>query len=72
MKTDKTNVIRDRYKLCAKCGNFSHFAEQQNFCMVCGAKFLSECPRCSEPILYPTAVYCPLCGENLVGIKSGK
>jgi rRNA maturation endonuclease Nob1 len=60
------HVKRDRYKLCPKCGNFSHFTEPQDFCMVCGTKFLTECFTCHEPIIYPTATFCPACGNRLV------
>jgi rRNA maturation endonuclease Nob1 len=60
------HVKRDRYKLCSNCGNFSHISEPQEFCMVCGTKFLMECWKCHEPILYPTATYCPACGNRLV------
>lgn len=61
-----TRVRRDRYKLCSNCSNFSHFTETQEYCVVCGTKFISECQRCREPILYPTATYCPACGGRLV------
>lgn len=66
MTIGTNQVKRDRYKLCSNCGNFSHFSEPQDFCMVCGTKFMSACWNCHEPILYPTARYCPACGGQLV------
>jgi predicted amidophosphoribosyltransferase len=59
-------VIKTRYKLCPSCRNFVVFSEDQVFCIVCGEKLLEECPTCSEPILYPTARFCQVCGTPLV------
>ncbi len=64
--TQSNQARRDRYKLCPNCSNFSHISEPQEFCMVCGTKFILECHECHEPILYPTAIYCPACGGKLV------
>ena len=33
-------VIKDRYRLCPKCGNFAHFSLEQFYCMVCGTKMI--------------------------------
>jgi hypothetical protein len=38
--------------------------EDVDYCGVCGEKLIDHCPRCHEPILYPTAKFCPLCGER--------
>jgi len=57
-------VIKDRYRLCPKCGNFAHFSLEQFYCVVCGTKMIEECKRCKEPIIYPTSKFCPICGEN--------
>ena len=54
----------DLYKLCPRCGNFSHINEKQNFCQVCGELLIDKCPHCREPIYYPTARFCPVCGER--------
>lgn len=55
-------VIRDRYAICPCCDYFSHSAEHVAYCILCGAKMSIECAECLEPILYPTAKYCPSCG----------
>jgi len=59
-------VPKDRYKLCPSCGNFARVEELQTFCMVCGNRMIHECPECHEPIIYPTARFCPVCGVMLV------
>ena len=61
-----TKVSKDRYKLCPSCGNFARVEEVQTFCMVCGERMIHECPNCHEPIIYPTARFCPVCGVMLV------
>jgi len=58
-------VVREKYKICMQCGNFSHFSENVEFCILCGFRLIDECPECREPILYPTALYCPVCGRAL-------
>ena len=63
---DNTRVTHERYRLCGQCGNFSDVSEGHTFCILCGAKLMEECPRCKEPIIYPTARFCPACGERLV------
>ncbi|MDL1894572.1 hypothetical protein FBQ87_17040 [Sphingobacteriales bacterium CHB3] len=63
---DRDVVVRSRYKLCPHCGNFSEFSAEHIFCIVCGVKLLEECKQCREPIIYPTARYCPACGTQLV------
>jgi len=62
--THEIKVTRDRYKLCPSCGNYSHFAEGQTYCIICGAKMICECADCLEPIIYPTAKHCPSCGTG--------
>ncbi|CUS96430.1 zinc ribbon domain-containing protein [Candidatus Chrysopegis kryptomonas] len=62
----KTKVLKDRYMLCPECGNFAHISLGQVYCIVCGAKMIDRCPRCEELIIYPTAKFCPVCGEKLV------
>lgn len=64
----KTRVERERYMLCPLCGNFSACAERLSFCLACGTKMIDACPRCHEPILYPTGKFCPMCGVKLVGV----
>jgi rRNA maturation endonuclease Nob1 len=66
---DTSRVVHDRYRLCGHCGNFSSASEPQTFCMLCGTKLIDACPRCKEPIVYPTARFCPACGERLVTIE---
>lgn len=57
-------ILKDRYRLCPNCGNFAHFSLRQFYCIVCGTKMIEECPKCKEPIIYPTAKFCPICGES--------
>lgn len=59
-------VERERFKLCPNCGNFVGFAEKDVFCIVCGSKYIDECPACREPILYPISRFCPACGGRLM------
>jgi len=59
-------VTKERYKLCPLCGNFAEFSRDQVFCILCGEQLLENCPACYEPILYPTARFCQLCGTALV------
>jgi len=61
-QTNRVNV--ERYKLCPNCGNFYSEMEDVDYCGVCGEKLIDHCPRCHEPILYPTSKFCPLCGER--------
>jgi hypothetical protein len=60
--TPGSKNTRDQYKLCPSCANFSHFAEDLTYCVLCGARLICECPECLKPILYPTAKHCPSCG----------
>ena len=62
----KTKVMKDRYRLCPECGNFSHVSLNHIYCTVCGTRLIDRCPGCEEPIIYPTAKFCPVCGEKLV------
>jgi predicted amidophosphoribosyltransferase len=63
---ESTHVVRERYRLCPSCGNFAGLSERQSYCMMCGATLIDKCPGCNEPILYPTARFCPLCGIPLI------
>jgi len=54
----------DYYKLCLKCGNFSHINENQIYCAVCGEKLIEACPKCGEKIKNPTAKFCVWCGNK--------
>ncbi len=54
----------DYYKLCTKCGNFSHINEKQIYCAICGDEFIENCPRCGERIKNPTAKFCVKCGNK--------
>jgi predicted amidophosphoribosyltransferase len=72
-KIYSTNEIaedaRERYKLCPGCWNFYPLTEDQIYCITCGEKLIEECSKCHTPIFYPTARFCPQCGEGykLVG-----
>lgn len=57
---------RDYYKLCPKCGNFSHIKENHIHCSVCGTKLIEECPNCKTKIENPTAQFCVRCGERII------
>lgn len=65
----RRQAVRDRYKLCPSCGNFSAYSSRGEFCIVCGEKLIDQCPHCREPILYPTAKFCPVCGTSLVSVN---
>ena len=69
---NKHQVVQERYKLCGHCGNFCGVAENQVYCIVCGEKLMEECPQCKEPIVYPTARFCPVCGKLLVQMQNLK
>jgi len=58
---------KDLYRLCPRCGNFVHISQPDVFCIVCGEKLITECRHCGEPIRYPTAKFCPVCGEGYGG-----
>jgi hypothetical protein len=55
-----------RYRMCPSCGHFCLIDEPQEYCMLCGTTMISECPECIEPLIYPTARFCPACGTQLV------
>ncbi len=57
----------ERYKLCPSCGNFADFNSNETYCILCGTKLLDACPECHAPIHYPTAKFCPSCGEKYDG-----
>jgi len=57
-------VLKDCYKICPKCGNFTNYLDKHNYCHICGSVFIDECPECKEPIIYPNSKYCPMCGRN--------
>ncbi len=59
------NVTDKRYKLCPSCGNFAEFSDKQVYCTICGEGLIAECQKCHEPILYPTARFCSVCGNGL-------
>ncbi|MBI3580006.1 MAG: zinc ribbon domain-containing protein [Ignavibacteriales bacterium] len=61
-----TNVSdnNNRYRLCPKCGNFSHVAEEQFFCILCGTKLIEACNQCGKPILHPQGRFCHHCGAT--------
>ena len=60
----KVKTIKTCYKLCPSCGNFTVSKDEDVFCIVCGEKLIDECPHCKEPIIYPTAKFCPVCGSG--------
>jgi predicted amidophosphoribosyltransferase len=60
----KVKTIKTCYKLCPACGNFTVVGGQDVFCIICGEKLIEECPNCKEPIIYPIAKYCPVCGTG--------
>lgn len=71
MKEFEENYVeKERYKLCSVCGNFVSLSEKDQFCVICGAKLIDECPNCREPILYPVARFCPSCGQRLVKLPT--
>ena len=75
-KTD-TKVLNEKfsngdyYKLCPKCGNFSHVKEKHIYCSVCGGKLIEECPKCGIKIHNPIAEYCSNCGNYILTKQKG-
>jgi len=63
---DAGKVLKHCYKLCPKCGNFTYFSDTNKFCHLCGTEYISKCPDCKEPIIYPNSEYCPTCGKRIV------
>jgi len=61
---EKNSLNKVGYRLCPKCGNFSHIEEEQNFCIACGEELIGECPNCRQAIIYPTAKFCFKCGRE--------
>ncbi len=68
----KKRITKDIYRLCPECGNFAHLSLGQIYCVNCGAKMIDRCFRCGEPIIYPTARFCPICGEGYLKDKRGE
>jgi hypothetical protein len=63
MLVDSETQGVNRYRLCPKCGNFSHVLEEQYFCILCGTKLIEQCTQCGTPILHPQGKYCHHCGN---------
>jgi hypothetical protein len=57
-------VLKDCYKICPKCGNFTNYLDSHKYCHICGTIFLDKCPKCKEPIIYPNSKFCPMCGVD--------
>jgi RNA polymerase subunit RPABC4/transcription elongation factor Spt4 len=51
------------YRYCSGCGSTTH--ENQNQCVWCGAKMISECSNCKTNFLSPDFVHCPACGNKI-------
>ncbi len=62
-------AVKLRYKVCPSCSRFLPVSATGIFCLACGDKLIDECPRCREPILYPLARHCPVCGEQLTNLE---
>ena len=58
-------VVKERFKLCPSCGNFTEFSDKHMYCTICGDKLIIECQKCTEPILYPALKDCSVCGTIL-------
>ena len=58
-------VVKSVYKICPNCTNFQLKSHRDNYCNVCGAQYVCNCPSCLEPIIYPLSNFCPVCGTNL-------
>jgi hypothetical protein len=57
-------VLKDCYKICPKCGNFTNYLDKNKYCHICGSVFIEQCPECKEPIIYPNSRFCPMCGKD--------
>jgi hypothetical protein len=60
-----TKILKDRYKICPKCGNFTNYSDTNSYCHLCGTKYVSECTECKEPVIYPLSKFCPACGTRI-------
>ncbi len=56
--------IDDAYRLCPFCGVSEELSSGEIYCRRCGAKMIQRCTECNEPIYYPTARFCPSCGQE--------
>ncbi len=61
---ESKKILKDHYKICPKCGNFTNYSVTNSFCHICGTMFISECPDCKEPVIYPISKFCPVCGTG--------
>ena len=68
-KSSQGSVIKDIYKICPVCSNFLPIKHKDIYCIVCGEKYVTACPQCSEPIIYPVSKFCPVCGTKLENKK---
>ncbi len=57
-------ILKDRYKICPKCGNFTNYSDSNGYCHLCGSLYISECTDCKEPVIYPISKFCPVCGNS--------
>ena len=64
-KSLKSSVTKDTYLICPDCDNFLLSAANEKYCSICGGVLLSHCLKCFEPIIYPLAKFCPVCGTIL-------
>lgn len=62
---DTGRVLKDRYKICPNCSNFTNYSDPNRYCYVCGSFLIDGCPECKEPIIYPNSKFCPVCGTIL-------
>ncbi len=64
-ESGKGYVLKERYRVCPACGYFVDWSTKDEFCIQCGSRLIEECGQCREPIIYPLAKFCPVCGEKL-------
>lgn len=64
-KLNKDSVVKSIYKICPKCSNFQLHSNKETYCNICGTEYVTKCPSCTEPIIYPISKYCPVCGTKL-------
>jgi predicted amidophosphoribosyltransferase len=65
MQSSTNKTTKEKYKICPNCDNFTIFSEKMVYCIVCGEEMIDKCPSCKEEIIYPTLIFCPVCGMKL-------
>lgn len=68
-KTIVDPMRREPSAICPNC-DYGHYLSEADdeHCLFCGSKLITECPQCKTKLSHPQQRFCPKCGYNL---KSG-